>query len=330
MILGLDIGGANTKGASSDAKLATSIYLPLWKDAPLQVVLDGYAAQKPEAVAVVITGELADCFRCKEEGIRSIMAEAKNAFSCPVYFWGVDGFAWKDPLELAGANWSASAALLCRDVGNCLFVDMGSTTTDLIPIKGEPMAAKTDFLRLARGELVYMGRLRTRLDAVLPVAHVNGYDVPLSPELFAIIADAYLALGQILEDRYTCDTADGADKGRCSTLRRLARSVCADLEEIGEAGALAIAEQARDRQMKKLVAAIDRQAEKHELPKVAAAGIGEELIAKAASFLGLECIRLSEMYGSKISDVFPAYAVARMLEVSRMESPIIFESSSGN
>ena len=145
---------------------------------------------------------------------------------------------------------------------------MGSTTTDLIPIKGKPLAAKTDFLRLARGELVYMGRLRTRLDALLPVAHVNGYDVPLSPELFAIIADAYLALGQISEDQYTCDTADGADKGRCSTLRRLARSVCADLEEIGEAGALAIAEQARDRQMKKLVAAIERQAEKHELLKV--------------------------------------------------------------
>ena len=49
-------------------------------------------------------------------------------------------------------------------------MDMGSTTTDLIPIKGEPLAAKTDFLRLARGELVYMGLLRTRLDALLPVA----------------------------------------------------------------------------------------------------------------------------------------------------------------
>lgn len=328
MILGLDIGGANTKGASSDAKIAMSVYLPLWKNAPLPMVLGRFAAQKPEAVAVVITGELADCFSSKVEGIRSIMAEAKNAFSCPVYFWGIDGFAWKDPLELAGANWSASAALLCRDVGNCLFVDMGSTTTDFIPIKGEPLAAKTDFLRLARGELVYMGRLRTRLDALLPVAHVNGYDVPLSPELFAIIADAYLALGQISEDQYTCDTADGADKGSCSTLRRLARSVCADLEEIGETGALAIAEQARDRQMNKLVRAIERQAKKHELRKVAAAGIGEELIAEAASFLELECIRLSERYGSKISDVFPAYAVARMLEISQTKLSPIFESVS--
>ena len=136
----------------------------------------------------------------------------------------------------------------------------------------------------------------------------------MSPELFAIIADAHLALGRIGEDRYTCETADGAGKDRGSALRRLARSVCADLEEIGEAGALAIAEQACDRQKRILVDAMEKQAEKHELSRVAAAGIGERLIADAASFLGLECIRLSERYGPRISDVFPAYAVARLLE----------------
>jgi len=47
---------------------------------------------------------------------------------------------------------------------------------------------------------------------------------------------------------------------------------------------------------------------------VVEAGIGEGLIAEAATFLGLECVRLSERYGPKISDVFPAYAVARLVE----------------
>ena len=99
--------------------------------------------------------------------------------------------------------------------------------------------------------------------------------------------------------RYACDTPDGAGKEREAALRRLARSVCADLEEIGEAGALAIAEQARERQKSILVAAMERQAEKHGLTKVAAAGIGEGLIAEAAAFLGLECLRLSESTGPK-------------------------------
>ena len=66
MILGLDIGGANTKAASADSKYAKSVYLPLWKNSPLEKVLKRInAEQKPEAVAVVITGELADCFSSK-------------------------------------------------------------------------------------------------------------------------------------------------------------------------------------------------------------------------------------------------------------------------
>jgi hypothetical protein len=314
MILGLDIGGANTKAASSDGLFAQSVYLPLWKHAPLEEVLRLLALQEPQAVAAVITGELADCFSTKREGISSLTATLKRAFSCPVYFWGASGFAWTDPLELAAANWAASAALLAREVGDCLFVDMGSTTTDLIPIKGEALAAKTDFLRLAAGDLVYMGMLRTRLDALLPAARIRGQRVPLAPEFFAIIADARLALGRISEECYACETPDGAGKEREAALRRLARSVCADLEEIGEAGALAIAEQACEKQKSILVAAMERQAEKHGLIKVAAAGIGEGLIAEAAAFLGLECIRLSERYGAGISDVFPAYAVARLAE----------------
>ncbi len=321
--MGLDIGGANTKAASSDGFLAESVYLPLWKNAPLGEVLRRFSALEPEAVAVVITGELADCFSCKREGIEKLTATVNQSFFCPVYFWGINGFVWKDTMELAAANWMASSILLGRELGDCLFVDMGSTSTDLIPIKGGPLAAKTDFLRLAMGELVYMGKLRTRLDSVLPVAHVSGEYVPLSSELFAIIADAYLALGQISADQYTCDTADGADKGRKSTLRRLARAVCADFEEIGESGALAIAKQARDRQMRLLVAAIERQSTKHKLSMVAAAGIGEDLIAEAASFLGLECILLSDKYSHKISDIFPAYAVARMLEILQQEPPYV-------
>ncbi len=313
--MGLDIGGANTKAASSDGQYAESVYLPLWKKAPLDELLGRFAAAQPQAVAAVITGELADCFSCKREGIESLAAAVKRAFSCPVYLWGTSGFGWADPLEVAAANWVASAELLAREVGDCLFVDMGSTTTDLIPIKGGPLAAKTDFLRLKNSELVYMGMLRTRLDALLPAARIRGNRVPLAPEFFAIIADAELVLGRIDEDRYSCETADGAGKDRDSALRRLARTVCADLEEIGEFGALAIAEQACERQKKILIDAMEKQVAKHDLSRVAIAGIGEVLIADAAKFLGLECILLSEMYGPKISDVFPAYAVARLLEM---------------
>ena len=313
MILGLDIGGANTKAASSDGCLAESIYMPLWKNAPLSEVLERYAELEPEAVAAVITGELADCFSSKSEGIESISSAVRKAFRCPVHFWGVGGF---DSRELAGANWSASAALLAREIGDSLFVDMGSTTTDLIPIIGEPLAAHTDLLRLARGELIYTGMLRTNLGALLPSARICGESVPLSPELFAIAADVRLVMGEISPDGYTCDAPDGARKDREAALRRLARAVCADLEEIGERGALAIARQVSERQHVILVDALERQAKRYGISRAVAAGIGEEIILEAASFLGMECILLSEKYGQKISEIFPAYAAAKLLAAS--------------
>lgn len=77
---------------------------------------------------------------------------------------------------------------------------------------------------------------------------------------------------------------------------------------------MAIAEQACTEQKRALTAAMERQSERHGLERVAAAGIGEWLVAEAAMSLGLDCILLSELYGPKISDVFPAYAAARLLE----------------
>ena len=315
MILGLDVGGANTKAASSDGRWTRTVYLPLWKKAPLGKVLGQMAEDAdPRALGVVMTGELADRFPDKLAGILYIKKTVEEAFTCPVRFWGTKGFGWNDPRDLAAANWSASAHLLSREVGDCIFVDMGSTTTDLIPIRAKPRAATADYRRLARGELVYSGLLRTNLAALLPSVRIDDLRIPLTSELFAITADAYRALGEITETGYRCDPPDGAGKDRRSALRRLARTICADLEEIGEEGALAIATQALEAQHDTLIAALVHQAERYDLDTVTAAGVGEDVIERAARRLGLRCIRLSDRYGTAVSEVFPAYAVARLAE----------------
>jgi probable H4MPT-linked C1 transfer pathway protein len=316
MILGLDIGGANTKAASSDGNFVQSVYLPLWSGAPLDKYLKELAEKKdPQSVGVVMTGELADCFSDKVAGIIHIKDAVMRAFDCPVFFWGALGFDSENLRLLAGANWSASANFLAEEVESCIFVDMGSTTTDLIPIKGKPKAAFTDYQRLIRGELIYSGMLRTSIGALLHSVKIDGHRVPLSSEMFAITADANLALKEITEEEYTCDTPDGAGKDRQSALRRLARSVCADLEELGANGAIEIARQANLRQEHRLRHQLKRQASEHDLHEVVAAGIGEEMIKRSASQLGLGCTRLSDLYGKRISGVFPAYAVARLVEL---------------
>jgi len=322
-IIGLDIGGANTKLASSDGKIVELHYLPLWKNTQLPEVLKEIAQRlQPEKVAVVMTGELADCFEDKEQGILFIKACVDSAFgsSKVSYINSMGRFQLEtdDIRELAAANWAASARLIGKEIGDCIFVDVGSTTSDIIPIvSGEHKAGLTDFERLGRSELVYAGTLRTNLAALLEKVKLEKGWCRTASELFATTADAYLLLGKIDESLYTCETADGEGRSKTDAMRRLARLVCADLSEIPEEEIYEIAGQVKEKQVSTLAEAISEVAKRNGLKKIAAAGLGEFLIAEAAKRLGFECISISGHWGEEVSKVFPAYAAAHLLEAKR-------------
>ncbi len=164
MILGLDIGGANTKMASADGNFTASAYLPLWKGCDIEGTLRAIKenAGAIDVIGVTITGELADCFATKKEGIGHISAAVKNVFPRAV-FYGSDGKFYPDVAKtklFSAANWSASARFIGKEQKNILFIDIGSTTSDIIPIvNGIPVAGMTDFERLSRSELIYAGAL---------------------------------------------------------------------------------------------------------------------------------------------------------------------------
>lgn len=315
MILGIDIGGANTKVASSNGKLIELHYIPLWKNTRLPEVLKDIAERlKPEKVGVVITGELADCFPDKETGISYIIGAVNNAFSDAYFFDNNGVFTKEKKRELAAANWMASALLVGKEYKDCIFVDIGSTTTDIIPIsKGKPLAGRTDFERLKNDELVYTGILRTNIAAILETVALGGAASRISSELFAITADAYMLLGMISMEEYTCDTPDGAGKTLVDARRRLARVVCADMTEIGEKEIVLIAQQVMEKQVKDIMHALQDVAKRRSLNSIVACGLGEFLAKKAGEELGFSTVLLSEKYGKEISRVFPAYAVARLL-----------------
>ncbi len=315
MILGIDIGGANTKIASSDGRLVELHYIPLWKNTRLpDALLDIANRLEPKKAGVVITGELADCFPDKDTGLSYIIDAVNNAFS-DAYFLDSSGVFTKEKRRsIAAANWMASALLVGREYKDCIFVDTGSTTTDIIPVRnGVPHAHRTDFERLKNNELVYTGALRTNIAAILDKVMLGGAYCRTSSELFAITADAYMVLGMIKEDEYTCDTPDGAGKTIIDAKRRLARVVCADLSEIGEEELFSIAHQAMEKQVKNIAEALRDAAKRHGIKRIVACGLGEFLVEKAAQDTGFECIRMSKKFGKEISKVFPAYAVARLL-----------------
>ena len=75
--------------------------------------------------------------------------------------WALLAEIEKTPLKAAAANWIATAQIATLISDNCIFIDTGSTTTDIIPIKDgkECAIGRSDFERLATGELVYTGTL---------------------------------------------------------------------------------------------------------------------------------------------------------------------------
>ena len=344
MFVGIDVGGANTKVATSEInEFVDTIYAPLWKNnAILYDVLSEVkqkfetvegAKTEIEAVGVVMTGELCDCFETKREGVLHIKKALSTVFKFKnIKFFDCDcafrdgSDVDKDPLSFASTNWLASAKLISEHYKDAIFVDIGSTTTDVIPIKGgEVKAKRTDLERLKSGELIYSGVLRTNVATLLNKVRIGekGEECKTSAELFAITADAYLVIGYLNESDYSCESPDShvfvgrekEKKSRISAMRRLARVVCSDLEVIGEDGAVGIAEQVKEAQVRGLVASIKRMKEKYRLETVTvvSAGIGDFIAKEAAESLNTPFLSLSSIYGKKISAAFPAYAVAKLL-----------------
>jgi hypothetical protein len=231
-------------------------------------------------------------------------------------FYGSDGQFHPDARDyrlISAANWSASARYAGRVHGDILLIDIGSTTTDLIPVKGGiPGAGTTDFERLCRGELIYAGALRTNLATLLRTVEVKGCSARTSSELFAITGDAYLLLGRITAGDYTCDTPDGGPKDAEGAARRIARLVCCDLEELSAEEVLGIAAQAHRSQVDDLGRAIARLSGKHGLSRAAVCGLGGFLAKDALLELGMP---FAQAGSEAISRVYPAYAVANLLEM---------------
>lgn len=199
-------------------------------------------------------------------------------------------------------------------------MDVGSTTSDVIPIKnGKHVAGHTDFSRLLRDELFYAGTLRTNLAALLETVDLDVGTCRVSSEFFANTADAYMLLGDIDKELYTCETADGAGKNMIDCMRRLARVVCADLTEIAEDDIYRLAKNVKERQIELLCNSISTVAKKNDLDMIVSAGLGEFMIEEAANRLGIDCFSTADKWGKDISKVFPAYAAARSMDKEKNE-----------
>jgi probable H4MPT-linked C1 transfer pathway protein len=335
-VLGWDVGGANVKLArvgdsgQSEPDVVERPF-PLWRDpGALPTVLAETAdrvggCRDIAGMAVTMTAELADCFATKREGVAFVLDAFRTAFrGAEPWVFGVDGRfrsaheARQRPLEVAAANWRASAMLVARTFPDALFLDVGSTTTDVIPIVagGVAVQGRTDPARLVSGELVYTGALRTPVCAIVRSVPLGGRRCRVAAEHFAVAADVHRWLERIDDAGYVCETPDGRGRTRAESGARLARVICADLEMLGPADITAIAAYVAQAQVKQIKSGI-RQVLRHlgpGCPRVAVvAGQGTFLARAAAEQLGLSVHDLAAAIGNAAARAAPAAAVAYLL-----------------
>jgi (4-(4-[2-(gamma-L-glutamylamino)ethyl]phenoxymethyl)furan-2-yl)methanamine synthase len=331
--LALDIGGANLKVADGQG-FAASHPFALWKDKErLAWELRSAIAESPphDHLVVTMTGELADCFASKAEGVKFILQavhEASDGRHTRVYL--VNGtfvslnVALSRPLMAASANWHALACFCGRFTPQrpAWLIDVGSTTVDIIPlIEGKPAAAgDTDTDRLLAGQLVYTGVERSPVCALARTLPYRRQECPVAQELFATTRDAYLLLGDLPESPNDRHTADHRPATREAACRRMARMLSANEEQFGPEDAALCAQRVAQEQLAQLVHAAERVRDAMPSPPETTilSGHGEFLARRLLDALGWrgEIISLVERLGPTVSRCAPSHALAVLAKES--------------
>ena len=333
-VAGFDIGGANTDLAIIDFEgeeikniEVDFAYLPMWSDNDelsrvlLELIENICPISEIDAVGISMTAELVDAYDTKKDGVLDVVKKCEQTFDCPIAYVGVDGMLSEKeieetPLKAAAANWIATAQIATLISDNCIFIDTGSTTTDIIPIKDgkECAIGKSDFDRSATGELVYTGTLRTNLASFLDNVELNGKEYRVASELFAQTADVYTVLDLIKPEDYVCDTFDGEGKSKRDCAKRIARVVCADLEMLSMEDIVDMSEFIHQKQIEQIADGLKQVVETQKLDLIVTTGLGKDILDKpAAELLGLDVKSMGDILTDEECVVAPAVGTAVMM-----------------
>lgn len=300
--VGWDIGGAHLKAAlwrDGEVLDAAQWACPLWQGVDhLAQALDAAHARWPDLArhrhAVTMTGEMVDLFADREDGVQRIAAHVALRLPAPRFFAGDASWRRADEAgaywaQVASANWLATArhaASAYPDQAG-LLVDIGSTTTDLIAFRGGRVltASRTDAERLARGELVYQGVVRTPLCALAQRIDWRGSELNVMNEFFASSADVYRLTGELDPAHDQQPSADQGAKDAAHSRARLARMIGLDARDGSSEDWLAFARAWRTHQLAELRTQFERVATAHGLDRqalVISAGCGDFLVPEVA------------------------------------------------
>ena len=337
-IIGWDIGGAHLKAAllndSGEVLQVLQQACPLWKgldqlEAAIKNTLQVFKIEPSGAChAVTMTGELVDLFANRHEGVIAIATLAAKLLGKDTLFYAAnEGFVSLERVSaltpyIASTNWHASASALAMQVSDALFIDIGSTTTDIVAIEAGKVKSLnlSDASRMADDSLVYTGVVRTPVMALAQKLLFEGQLVNVAAEYFATMADVYRLTGELLPEHDMAETADGKGKTALKSARRLARMIGHDVESRDIETWKNLAQTCKTLQMNQIKAAIAKHLKRNMT--IIGAGAGNFLVQQIADELKQAYQPISTYFSghinaSKKQDLercFPAYAVATLAQ----------------
>ena len=341
-VIGWDLGGAHLKAVSisQDSQIQNVFQTPcpLWQgldqlEKAVEQIQGSMPQKKTTVNAITMTGELVDLFNSRQDGVFQLLEALKRFFleKTVFVFIGerrlipIGKVTRSDYPKIASANWLASGLWLAGKLEEGLFIDVGSTTTDILPIHAHEVRYRgySDADRLAFEELIYAGIIRTPVMALVSQAPILGRREKPMAELFATTSDVYRLTGELQESDDQYPSADGGEKSSEASARRLARQFGRDYEALDQTAWVRLAYALRSQQIGEIASSIALQESLGGLSEktpLVGGGIGRFLVKALASFQNRPYIDYTSFFpvGSgrhehTVSDCAPAAAVAGLL-----------------
>ncbi len=320
-VIGWDIGGVHLKAVrAEDGRIVKAAQYAAPLRNGTELLRNALARARgdmgrADRNVITMTGELADTFAARAEGVARLVELAESELGAVSIYAGRAGYVRAESApahvaDIASANWHACATLVASKYAGALLIDMGSTTTDIVPIAAGRVAARgyTDAERLAAGELVYTGLVRGFVMATVNRAPLRGSWTPLVNENFANMADVHRILGTLPEGVDLMPTADGREKTVEASRARLARMLGSDAADAGDSDWLLAARWFAEAQIRAIVDAsmlVLSHNAAVPTPPVVACGIGLAVVEEVARRIGCAYLRLDQLL-----DVIPEVRTA--------------------
>ena len=159
-IIGWDIGGAHIKVSKINfGKQKTTtmqLYCPIWmniNNLNNSILKIKKKLGSCDYHAITMTAELSDIFENRNKGTKKvintlckILPEKKTFFYSNKKHFFKKKEAMEKTNNINSMNWHATANFISNFYPNCILVDVGSSTTDIIPIKkSKPFTRETAY-----------------------------------------------------------------------------------------------------------------------------------------------------------------------------------------